>query len=779
MNESEAKVIVGGLLHDIGKVIYRTGEGKNHSKSGYDYLTEDVGLNDAKILESVLYHHGYNLKSADIDKNSYAYITYIADNIASAVDRRKKDEEEFGFDISTPLQPVFNILNGNKQDKYYEPMMLSEKINYPIDEKKTFGQGFYNEVKAKVTDCLKGIVFDENFDSKYINSLLQALEVCFSYVPSSTAKGEVADISLYDHMKITAAVGSCIYQYLEENNINDYKQELLTNESDFWNKEAFLLFSLDVSGIQNFIYTIHSKDALRTLRARSFYLEIMMEHIVDTILEKTNLSRANLIYSGGGHSYMLLPNTNKVKEIIDTYEKEVNEWLSKVYDISLFVAMGYTVATANSLKNEPNGSYSELFKNVSNILGGKKAHRYNAGQIITFNNKKVASYTRECRVCKRLENVNDDGVCGICENLKKSSKDILYEPFFVVLNKQVEGTLPLPGDMYLTGYSKEKLLKRIKESNSIVRIYSKNDYYTGINVATKIWVGNYTQGQTFEELAESSKGIKRIGIFRADVDNLGQAFVGGFADKYNTLSRTATFSRQLSLFFRYYINSILENGNYEIKDKHDDSEPKSSSKKRNATIVYSGGDDLFIVGAWNDVVEMSVDIQKALNNFTENTLTISGGIGIYHSGYPISRMALEVGDLEDNSKDMPGKSAITLFDSEESTYKWNDFENKVIGEKYELINEFFSYSEDKGKSCMYHLLELIRGRSEKINFARYVYFMARMEPNKTASDEQKKLYKKFSKKMYEWFKNEEDCKQLCTAINLYAYMIRNEFGEEG
>ena len=29
----------------------------------------------AKILESVLYHHGYNLKSADIDEDSYAYIT--------------------------------------------------------------------------------------------------------------------------------------------------------------------------------------------------------------------------------------------------------------------------------------------------------------------------------------------------------------------------------------------------------------------------------------------------------------------------------------------------------------------------------------------------------------------------------------------------------------------------------------------------------------------------------------------------------------------------------
>ena len=60
---------------------------------------------------------------------------------------------------------------------------------------------------------------------------------------------------------------------------------------------------MDISGIQSFIYTIGEKGALKGLRARSFYLEIMMEHIVDELLEKLSLSRANLIYTGGGHCY--------------------------------------------------------------------------------------------------------------------------------------------------------------------------------------------------------------------------------------------------------------------------------------------------------------------------------------------------------------------------------------------------------------------------------------------------------------------------------------------
>ena len=92
---------------------------------------------------------------------------------------------------------------------------------------------------------------------------------------------------------------------------------------------------MDVSGIQDFIYTITSKNALKTLRARSFYLEIMMEHMTDCLLEKLHLSRANLVYSGGGHCYILMPNTKKAKDTVESYMAEVNRWLLDKFQISL------------------------------------------------------------------------------------------------------------------------------------------------------------------------------------------------------------------------------------------------------------------------------------------------------------------------------------------------------------------------------------------------------------------------------------------------------------
>ena len=87
MNDRKAKLIIGSLLHDIGKVIYREGGDKrNHSVSGYDYLKEEADIKEKEILDCVKYHHALLLKSANLEDDNLAYITYIADNIAAFAD---------------------------------------------------------------------------------------------------------------------------------------------------------------------------------------------------------------------------------------------------------------------------------------------------------------------------------------------------------------------------------------------------------------------------------------------------------------------------------------------------------------------------------------------------------------------------------------------------------------------------------------------------------------------------------------------------------------------
>ena len=767
LTDRQIKLVVGSLLHDIGKVVYRSGDGRNHSASGSDFLENQAKIEDVEILNCVKYHHGKYLKNAEIAVDNLAYITYYADNVAAFTDRREAAVQEEGFDKSIPLDSVFNILNGNHGKSHYAMQILDpkEEINYPTEETVFMDEHFYKTVVDNITNNLLGIELKE----EYVNSLLSVLEANLSYIPSSTSKRELADISLFDHVKITAAVASCVEQYLKEQNETNYREILFQNAKTTYEKEMFLLYSMDISGIQKFIYSIGDKGALKGLRARSFYLEIMMEHVIDELLEKVSLSRANLIYTGGGHCYMLLPNTKEVVQILESYEKQINQWLLETFDISLYIACGYAVASANNLRNVSEGSYSKLYQDISKMLSEKKAHRYSA-DVIQYLNKKKSDGERECSVCRRVAKVSEkERRCPICEALEHMGRDMLHGDYFVILCEPLEYTLPLPRNRFLAVMS-ENNIKEAMHKESYVRCYTKNNFYTGKLVTTKLWVGDYVakDATTFGELAERAKGIKKIAVLRADVDNLGTSFVYGFKrgedEKYVTLSRTAALSRQLSLFFKGYINRILTQGTKTVFAKNG---------PRNVVIVYSGGDDVFVAGAWNEVISTFMDLRKALEKFTQGTLTISGGIGVYTDSYPIHVMAQETQFLEDCSKECDGKNAITIW-NEEHSYPWPEFLESVVVEKFRTIQEYFEKNDERGMAFLYHLTELLRAYSEQINIARYVYLLSRMEPDKDSLPTVKEAYHKFSEKMYLWSQNPKDRRELLTAIYLYVYLNRKE-----
>lgn len=777
MDDRQIKVIIGSLLHDIGKVAYRAGDGRNHSQTGYEFLKElDNGF-DPEILDCVRYHHGVNLKNANIENQSLAYLTYYADNVASAMDRREGLDAEDGFDSKVPLDSVFNLLNQNHGHQHYAHQVLDPdaEINYPTDREVSMDESFYHEILSNIRDNLRGIEISD----EYINSLLSVMEAQLSYIPSSTSKREQADISLYDHVKITAAIAECMYQYFKEKGVTDYKSVLFSSKTEeTWKEPMFLLYSMDLSGIQNFIYTISSKGALRGLRARSFYLEILMEHIIDELLFCLQLSRSCLIYSGGGHCYLIVPNTESARQKLEEQNHLVNEWFLEQFGTDLYIADGYAVCSANSLRNEPEGSYSELYLQISKQISLQKNHRYTAEQILSLNHHHAGG-KRECIICRRQDQLDEEDRCSICAALEKLSGDILYHDFFMIMLEPCGDSLPLPGGKYLTAGNDGKL-RQLMEKDTYVRSYTKNKPYTGKHVATRLWVGNYTTGKTFEELAQSSEGIERIAVLRGDVDNLGAAFVSGFRrenddgtydGKYETLSRTAALSRQLSLFFKFYLNRLLEQGT---------SHSFSPSGKRHVCIVYSGGDDIFIVGAWNEVVDVFQDIRNAMEKFTEGTLTISGGIGLYSPSYPINRMALETAELEDYSKKNLNKNSVTLFDRS-GRYPWTELIQKVIGEKYRVISDYMSETQQRGKAFLYHLLELLRESEEnesvRFNRARFVYYLSRMEPDREAEEAEADAFEKFSQKMYEWSMDSEGRRQLVTAIYLYVYRTREKEGD--
>ena len=634
----------GGLLHDTGKAVYRAGgQRSSHSAQGYQFLCEMLTGADWKpILDCVRYHHASELHSVQdtLPKDSPAYIIYLADNFSAAADRREIEGEGSSFRRDLPLDSVFTHLNGSHPGWMMPAQPQDGSLKLP-QKQHPLSASVYADAVRKLKECLP----DLQPQPEWINSLMGLLETQFSCFPSSTFTGESPDVSLFDHAKTTAAIAACISEYVQANNITDLRKALFEQEKDFCQKDAFLLYTADFSRIQKFLYTVHTEKALRSLRGRSFFLELLMEHYLDELLAVCGVSRANLIYSGGGHCYALLPNTSAVLQTVAQWSQRFNRWLQQQFGTQLFLANAWTPCSGNDLTNTPaeKSPYKELFRRVNRLLEQHKFHRYTAEDLRQLNSTAAYPDGRECKVCGTSANLKDD-LCSWCRLFVDLSYKIQNKTAFVVSRRASDAddcTLPAldGGSEYLSLTDPASARKRLNSDEPIVRVYTKNAPFTSLTYSTNLYVGDYAASNSMEELAGQSQGVRRIAVCRMDVDNLGHAFISGFEQEnekdpvkrmhYVTLSRTSAFSRQMSLFFKCYINGILDS--------------------LHVSIVYAGGDDVFLVGAWNDVLEAAQRIQRNFTAFSCGALTLSAGIGIFDDHYPIRLSAEETASLEESA----------------------------------------------------------------------------------------------------------------------------------
>jgi len=142
----------------------------------------------------------------------------------------------------------------------------------------------------------------------------------------------------------------------------------------------------------------------------------------------------------------------------------------------------------------------------------------------------------------------------------------------------------------------------------------------------------------FGILAKESSGVPYLGVLRMDMDNLGQIFSRGLGEEYDSLSRRATLSLLLSVFFEGWVGKIAA----EIAEKNG---------KERLYSVYSGGDDLFFVGSWDETVKLARRIRCDLERFTSRPdFGISGGLILVHEKYPLYLAARDAERAENTAK---------------------------------------------------------------------------------------------------------------------------------
>ena len=709
MDTTREKVYLAALLHDIGKFYQRADTGavksstylKNYSKEESTFCPVNNGvyshkhvlwtaqfiddfrsvfrkLSDSEIDNMAVKDNLINLAAGHhLQKDQLSELGQIikeADSFSSGMDRDNafsdvQDEQNWDAFKKKRMTSILQAIDLKKElDEWMHLPVMSMKLAKEYFPKKEFADvPDYSSLWSAFVEEFKFI--QANTYRAFAETLLNLLQKYTSCVPASTM--DFPDVSLYDHLKTTAALSVCLYDY---------------RNSGGNSNNPFLLIGADFSGIQPYIYQIVSKYAGKNLKGRSFYLSILSDTIVRYLVKELNLFQANIVYNSGGSFYLLAPNTEFVKNQLEKAINTIEEHLFVTHGTSLFVAIDNFELSKDALMHKNGQNLGKVWGDLFVKRDKKKAAKFASQMrtrysdffepIMQGGDAKRDSITGE-EFLPNERIVNQGGLTlkrTTSEQIELGKK--LRETNLVVVKEGEplpywkDKTQITPVDLGFTYYflsgendlsEMEEELRASADEVSVVTLNGINgdcNFMQTMNGVNNIYSLSFYGGNeidrknvpTFEEMCENNN-FSRMGVLRMDVDNLGSIFQKGIAPERATLSRYAALSRSFDYFFSGYLNTIWR-----------ETDPNRSF------IVYSGGDDVFIVGSWEVMIELAKRIRNDFREFTcdNPAFTLSGGIAIVPAKYPIMKGADESETEEKNAKDHccvdKNKNSISFMD---------------------------------------------------------------------------------------------------------------------
>jgi CRISPR-associated protein Csm1 len=695
MDRNIYSTALAGLMHDIGKFAQRARSGLTetwdekaltdfkyqHALASHTFVTKNVPRSLHGDLSGVPYHHH--------PQSEQDYWVQLADHLSSA--EREEDE-----DNRLPrLKSIFSNLSNHTQDRFVPLTRLNPLVHgdvFPvstIDPKMTDRQyeKLWGEFEAACQSA--GLPANEDITSylETFYSLMQDFTWC---VPAAYWKTD-PDISLFDHARTTAALAACLAV--------DERKEDWCKSAKGTQEEVCLLVAGDLSGVQRFIYSITSGGAAKSLRARSFYVQLISEALALALMRKVDVPITNLLYVGGGGFQALLP--MKAAEGLQDIAKDMSNRLLITHQGSLGLTLCWTAVKADEfdriyLARERLGKHLNFQKRQPFQAASADILASVIGQPITQGGDPL----KYCQV------TGEDG-----EHVHQD-KDGVYKSDFVLSLEELGKQLPKATHIVLGEIPFKDASQAINWQQALQTFGLKVEIVTGKKVAetqldnpsfTRIWrlephpkagendwlapflrmphVISYRpfarltpldrdgDPKTTDDLAKPMYGkFERWGVLRMDVDNLGRLFRVGFG-KSASLSRVASLSFALRLFFEGWLPRLAK-GVPDLAKGDPDLSP-------HLYLQYAGGDDIFIIGSWDTLPIFAQRVQNSFKDYTcdNPAISISGGISLAEAGFPLYQAALSAGDAEEQAKlprpDGNEKNAIHFMDT---TVSWDTFE---------------------------------------------------------------------------------------------------------
>ncbi|MXY26654.1 type III-A CRISPR-associated protein Cas10/Csm1 [Candidatus Poribacteria bacterium] len=667
---------LAALLHDIGKFRMRaTDRYKRHQEHSYEFVNEDFAdffapCGDA--FKNAIRHHHPN-RYPDCRPNQLQHLiekqVILADRL-SATEREDQEREGEDF-VESAIVSILSRLKGTPKEYRYplKALDLTRDTVIPTESPQV-NQDVYADLWQQFKTAFETITRDAHYTPTIYQTIVALLEKYTSRMPSATPWGQgekrtVPDISLYDHLRTTAAIAACLGRELSETEIDGHLFKQKKSE-----QPICALIKGDISGIQSFLYQILSEGAARELRGRSFYLQLLAETIAHWVLKQFDLPITNLILASGGHFYILAP-YSEAREKLDTLRRTISENLWALHKGDLSCILAGMAITADDFEPE---NFSKKWYQVSQKVQDRKRAKWSemapedmfenffepheAAGNTNWGFGELGRQLRDAEYLVAFEvppsSIPDEPAWGA------AMKAFGWE---VHPRKDTDAKPMAPPD------AERAIVYRLGDTEFLTDASLEKFRWDGVPVSYdfKVFrqVTAYRQDANdteitadYDYLANAAAGVKWLGALRMDVDDLGKVFS---KDKLKnaTISRLATLSASLRLFFEGYVPELCRQ--YNKKQDEDILE-----------LIYAGGDDLFLVGGWSALPEVAERIRSKFRQFvTGDHLTLSGGIAIQHKKYPLYQFAAQSGEAEKKAKGLPDKNAITFL---RKPMAWTDFQ---------------------------------------------------------------------------------------------------------
>lgn len=668
-----------------------------------------TGINRDRVRDMAVFHHKPETFGA------LGWLAAEADRLSSGMDRKPRDyeaaeaeAEHKGWDafIKTPLRSIFGSVDlglGNPSpcQQPLDELIPDERLLPELKLDAGDYQTRYRNLWDRFTAEFKALCALDNIEL-FCEGLLSLSERFTFAIPSSTA--DVPDVSLHDHNRTVAAIAACLHRWHAANGTLDDEKAMRDRSA-----EKFYLLAGDLSGIQHTLFLLANqqvKGVNKILRARSFLLGMTIETAALRCRREFDLPVFNLIQNAGGRFVLLLPALPDVREKIAALQAELDGWLGERYlgELALNLALSSPFGGNGLQANQFSKVQAQLNRALDTAKQQPLRHCKTGVWTVDYEQE-------ECTACGKRPARHRDGDARRCEVCHDEHRVGGWLPkvgavsWRVLQPRSGDWAVELPGKLWLTLH--EKMPRSTSELLGGFRLYrGQQDTPAGAwplrfvaayvprlteheathplyarlsDEAREVAAGEL---KTFEHLAQDALELDRDGsplgkpflaVLKADVDRLGFIFGFGLRDPNDpkkdraTLSRYASLSRMLDLFFTGYLQERLRRD------------------YPHTYTVYAGGDDLLLIGPWRQMIALATDLREQFRRYVGGNpnITLSAGLALCKANQPLNRTVWEAEERLERAKDA-GRDRVSLLDEQPAS--WNNW--PALLRQAETLNEW-------------------------------------------------------------------------------------------